>query len=101
MQISPAEIEEIILHHPSVEEAVVVGVVDPDGGDRIPRAFVVLKQDSQNEAPDVIRTFVDNQVAPYKKLRGGLYVIPSLPKNKTGKISRVDCLALDVQAPAC
>ncbi|ODM92165.1 4-coumarate--CoA ligase-like 9 [Orchesella cincta] len=37
--ISPAELEEVTLTHPSVEEAVVVGVHDPNGGDRIPRAL--------------------------------------------------------------
>jgi acyl-coenzyme A synthetase/AMP-(fatty) acid ligase len=78
-------------------------VVDPDGGDRIPRAFVVLKADAQNQntSPDVIRAFVDDRVAPYKKLRGGLYTISALPRNKTGKISRADCVNMSVPAPAC
>jgi 4-coumarate--CoA ligase len=101
VQISPAEIEEIVLHHPAVEEAVVVGVHDPSGGDRIPRAFVVLKAGAEGACPDQIRDFVDSRVAAYKKLRGGLYIVPSLPKNKTGKVSRADVIAMAVAAPAC
>ena len=33
----------MIAKHPDVAEVCVIGVIDPDGGDRIPRAFVKLK----------------------------------------------------------
>ncbi|ODM90336.1 4-coumarate--CoA ligase-like 9 [Orchesella cincta] len=103
--ISPAELEEVTLTHPSVEEAVVVGVHDPNGGDRIPRAFVVLKHgidsDDFEALQDEIMMFVDSKVASYKRLRGGLYIVPALPKNKTGKVSRAEIVSLAVAAAAC
>ncbi|ODM90386.1 4-coumarate--CoA ligase-like 9 [Orchesella cincta] len=86
-------------------EAVVVGVHDPNGGDRIPRAFVVLKHgidsDDFEALQDEIRMFVDSKVASYKRLRGGLYIVPALPKNKTGKVSRAEIVSLAVAAAAC
>lgn len=57
-QISPAELEEYLLDHPSVAEACVFGMKDPDGGDHIPRAIVVLK-DGCSVSGDQIREFVD------------------------------------------
>lgn len=42
-QISPSEIESVILKHPAVAQVCVIGVDDPDGGDKIPRAWVILK----------------------------------------------------------
>jgi acyl-coenzyme A synthetase/AMP-(fatty) acid ligase len=35
-----------------------------------------------------IKAWVDQKVAPYKRLRGGLHYIESLPKNPTGKLQR-------------
>jgi len=74
----------------------VVGIPDPAGGDTIPRAFVVLKPEASGVTPEEIRSFVDDQVAVYKKLRGGLYILSRLPKNKTGKISKVDCMNIAI-----
>lgn len=102
-QISLAEIEEIVLKHPAVEDAVVVGVTNPHDGndDRIPRAFVVLKPEFSNEScASEIRAFVDERVASYKKLRGGLFIISSLPKNKPNKMEDCDNLMLLAPAPA-
>lgn len=62
-QIAPTELEEVIARHPDVSEVCVVGVVDPDGGDRIPRAFVKLRHTDDDEVPttnpDEIRQFAD------------------------------------------
>lgn len=41
-QISPSEIENVMLRHPAVAEAIVIGVNDPDGGGSVARGFVVL-----------------------------------------------------------
>lgn len=41
------------------------------------------------------------KVAIYKQLRGGLFIVQMLPKNKTGKVSRVDVVTMGVVAPAC
>ncbi len=42
-KVWPREVEEVLLQHPSVSEAAVVGIEDPDSGEAV-KAFVVLKQ---------------------------------------------------------
>ena len=42
-KVWPREVEEVVLQHPSVSEAAVVGIEDPDSGEAV-KAFVVLKQ---------------------------------------------------------
>ncbi|CAL8086990.1 unnamed protein product [Orchesella dallaii] len=91
--ISPAELEEHLLQHPSVAEACVFGVKDPDGGDHIPKAIVVLKQGCNANAEE-IRDFVDAKVAPYKKIRGGVFLVKNLPRGKTGKVLRSEAAKL-------
>jgi acyl-coenzyme A synthetase/AMP-(fatty) acid ligase len=39
-------------------------------------------------ALDAVRKFVDNKVAPYKKLRGGVEILDQIPKTASGKILR-------------
>jgi acyl-coenzyme A synthetase/AMP-(fatty) acid ligase len=85
--ISPAEIEEILVMHPAIREASVFGIPDPDGGDHIPRALIVLKP-GKEVTTEEIRAFADERVAEYKKLRGGVYIVSALPRGKTGKIVR-------------
>lgn len=98
-QISPAEIEEIIIQHPAVLEASVFGIADVDGGDHIPRALVVPKS-GQTITPEEIRSFTDSRVAEYKKLRGGVYIVESLPRGKTGKIVRSMVAEMPLPPPA-
>lgn len=47
MQVSPAELESILLSHPGVQEAAVIGIPHPVHG-HVPRAFVVLKTGTRN-----------------------------------------------------
>ena len=55
----------------------------------MPAGCVVLNsQDGGQTALKEIQAFVDERVAPYKRLRGGLYAFESLPKGSTGKLLR-------------
>jgi acyl-CoA synthetase (AMP-forming)/AMP-acid ligase II len=83
LQIAPAELEAVLLTHPSVADAAVIPIANEDCGE-VPKAFVVLKGDA---TPDQIMSYVAEQVAPYKKLRG-LEVIDQIPKSLSGKILR-------------
>ncbi|CAG7728489.1 unnamed protein product [Allacma fusca] len=85
--ISPAELEEIFLRHPAVQEATCFGIEDPEGGDHIPRAVTVLKREAQ-VTPEELQEFVDSQVASFKKIRGGVFIVPTIPRGKTGKVVR-------------
>ena len=86
--ISGAEIEEILLEHPSVSECAVVGVPDTARG-QIVKAFIVLRrpEDANAELATSIQDFVKKSLAPYKYPRA-IEFIDSLPKTQTGKVQR-------------
>lgn len=92
-QVAPAELEGIIQTHPLVQDTVVVGIRDPlDSGCELPRAQIVLKPTATPEeiqsAEKTIAQYVEHHVAPYKKLRGGVRVVSSIPKSPAGKLLR-------------
>ena len=83
MQVPPAELESVLLSHPSVADAAVVPFPDENAGE-IPHAFVVLKTPASAEE---LMEYVAQRVAPYKKIRR-LDVIDAIPKSPSGKILR-------------
>jgi len=84
-QVPPAELEAIILQHPKVADAAVVGKPDPYAGE-IPYAYVVLKPNQSVEASEIME-FVVPKVVHYKKLCGVSF-IDQIPKSVSGKILR-------------
>ena len=84
-QVPPAELEAILLSHPSVADAAVVGRPDDEAGE-VPVGFVVPKPGMEVDAQDVI-DFAAEEVATYKKLHG-LTVLDEIPKSASGKILR-------------
>lgn len=87
-QVPPAELEALLLTHPDVADAAVVGVTD-DSGDEVPKAFVVAHQTAtaDDALRDSILDFVADKVEPYKKVRGFEFT-DEIPKSATGKILR-------------
>ncbi|XP_046752494.1 4-coumarate--CoA ligase 1 [Diprion similis] len=85
-QVPPAELEAILLKHPAVKDAAVIGIPDENSGE-LPLAFVARQPGAQVSA-DEIRKFVDGQVSPSKWLRGGVRFIDEIPKSPSGKILR-------------
>ena len=83
--ISSVEVEGVLLRHPSVHEAAVVGVPDPKWGEA-PQAFVVLKPGCE-ATPDDLRTFVRERLAHFKCPHSFTFVT-ELPKTATGKIQK-------------
>jgi acyl-CoA synthetase (AMP-forming)/AMP-acid ligase II len=84
-QVPPAELEALLLTHPAVADAAVIGEPDPEAGE-LPVGFVVLKP-GQAATPDELRDFVAAQVAHYKQLRA-IRFIDAVPKSSSGKILR-------------
>ena len=83
-QVPPAELEAILLSHPKVADAAVIGIPDDEAGE-IPKGFVVLKDPSAT--PDELMAFVADKVAPHKRIRR-LDVVDEIPKSASGKILR-------------
>jgi acyl-CoA synthetase (AMP-forming)/AMP-acid ligase II len=82
-QVAPAELEALLVQHPAVAEAAVVGRPDEEAGE-VPKAFVALSGEATEEE---IMAFVAERVAPYKKLRA-CEVVDEIPKSPSGKILR-------------
>ena len=82
--------ENIIIQHPLVEEAAVIGIWSASQDTELPRAYVVLKEDireySNTAVLQEISNFVSDKVSNYKRLRGGVVAIDALPRNTTGKV---------------
>lgn len=85
-QVAPAELEEILRDHPCVADAAVIGVPDHVNGEA-PKAFVVAKSDVRVTKKD-IEDFVNSKVTEYKRLKGGIVFLKSIPKTASGKILR-------------
>ena len=86
--VSPIEVENILVGHPAVLEAAVVGQPDADALVK-PKAFVVLNRSSEASPAlaEELQEFVRARIAPYKRPRW-IEFVPSLPKTATGKIQR-------------
>ena len=84
-QVPPAELEALLLTHPSVADSAVIGVPDDEAGE-LPVGFISIKA-GHDTTPEEIMAFVNDQVAHYKKLRR-LTVIDVIPKSASGKILR-------------
>lgn len=88
-QIAPAEIEMLLLQHPGIKEACVLGKADPVAGD-LPTAFVArsVSEEGQSLTEDDVKAIVAEKLSDYKHLRGGVIFMDKLPKTVSGKIAR-------------
>jgi acyl-CoA synthetase (AMP-forming)/AMP-acid ligase II len=82
-QVAPAELEALLLTHPSVADSCVIGIADDQSGER-PKAFVVLRDPV---APEELIAWMRERSAPHKRL-AAVQVIDEIPKSASGKILR-------------
>jgi acyl-CoA synthetase (AMP-forming)/AMP-acid ligase II len=83
-QVPPAELEALLISHPEVADAAVVGVPDPECGE-LPKAFVV-PADGELDA-DELMAWVSERVSPQKRIRM-VEIVEEIPKSPSGKILR-------------
>ena len=83
--VFPVEVENLIVEHPDVADAGVIGVPDDDFGQRL-KAFVVVRDGATLDA-DAVRAHVNANLARHKVPRDVAFV-DELPRNATGKLLR-------------
>jgi acyl-CoA synthetase (AMP-forming)/AMP-acid ligase II len=84
--ISPVEVERVLMAHPAVRDAAVVGVPDPDLGQRV-AGFVQLADSVLGVDLNEMLTFATERLADYK-VPETLEIVDKIPRNTLGKIDR-------------
>jgi acyl-CoA synthetase (AMP-forming)/AMP-acid ligase II len=96
-QVPPADLEALIATMAEVKDVIVIPIPDEEAGE-VPRAYVV-KQESASKSfkeSDVVE-YVHKNVAPHKRLRGGVIFVDSIPKTASGKLLRRLQIEMDKQ----
>lgn len=109
-QVAPAELEALLMTHPAVADAAVIGMENELVGE-LPLAFVVKKPMQKVTAADlkkfvtgnfitdiltkywlsfilIVCMFILDRVSSAKRLRGGVHFVEAIPRSPTGKILR-------------
>ncbi|KAJ4858308.1 AMP-binding enzyme domain-containing protein [Trichoderma breve] len=91
LQISPTEVEALLLRHPCIADVCVVPISDDSAGE-LPLAFIVRspagKKEDERLLKQRIHTFVNSELSEYKRLAGGIEFLEALPKSASGKTKR-------------
>jgi acyl-CoA synthetase (AMP-forming)/AMP-acid ligase II len=83
--IAPAEIETVLMSHPAVDEAAVIGMPSVEWGQTV-KAFIVRRPGQNVSAPE-LQEFCRTRLASFKRPEE-IAFIEALPKNPLGKILR-------------
>jgi len=83
--VFPQEVEAVLVSHPAVAEAAVLGIPDADLGEQV-AAFVSLKT-AARASPEDLLAYCKEHLASYKYPRH-IRILPELPKGPTGKIAK-------------
>lgn len=87
-QVAPPELEAVILSHPQIIDAAVIGVPSPKDDGQLPRAYVVRRPGEQGDdlVEAEVKQHLASKLAKFKRLEGGVVFVPAIPKNASGKI---------------
>jgi long-chain acyl-CoA synthetase len=81
--VYPREVEEVLLLHPAIREAAVVGVPDPEWGESVVAA--VVKKEGHIPDEQELDLFCLEHIARFKRPKRYVF-LDELPKNATGKV---------------
>jgi acyl-CoA synthetase (AMP-forming)/AMP-acid ligase II len=94
--VFPREVEDLLARHPKIEEVAVIGVPDPEFGQRL-KAFVVVR-DSERLSEHEVQAHVKANLARYKVPREVSF-LKELPRNATGKVLKRELSELGEATP--
>ena len=82
-KIAPREIDEVLLGHPAIAEAVAFGFAHPTWGEEVAAAVVLKEPQTENE----ILAYCKDRLADFKRPKK-VYIVETIPRTATGKIQR-------------
>lgn len=85
--ISPVEVEQVLISHPAVQDAAVIGVPDAELGERVAGFIQLESTDSQSVTLKNIRSYLAERLADYK-IPEQLKIVSEIPRNALGKVDR-------------
>ncbi|KAL5048547.1 hypothetical protein BDW71DRAFT_195853 [Aspergillus fruticulosus] len=87
-QVAPAELEDLLLKHPAVKDAAVIGLMNADLQSEVPLGYVTLNQDCTEDDKMAVELLdhVKNRVIHYKRVRGGITWTPQISESPSGRI---------------
>jgi malonyl-CoA/methylmalonyl-CoA synthetase len=91
-KVSALEIEEVLRTHPAIAECAVVGVEDPDWGERV-SAALELRPSVATLSLEELQQWAKERLAPYKIPRA-VRTVTSLPRNAMGKVVKPEVTML-------
>lgn len=94
-QVSPTELEGVLLQHPLITDVAVVGITSLNRSglpETLPRAYVVrgavLESGRLTLTEEEVKSFIASNLISYKHLKGGAVFVKAIPRSTTGKILR-------------
>ena len=95
LQVWPAEVENVILKHPAVQECVVAGVPDMDSGERV-KAWIIPNTPETEVSIEDLQKFCRNELAGYKLPRE-VEICESIPRSPVGKYLRRELVRMHME----
>ncbi|MFC1558764.1 acyl-CoA synthetase [candidate division KSB1 bacterium] len=90
-KVSALEIEEVLRTHPDIKDCAVVGIEDPEWGERVSAALVV--KDESDLTLLLLRTWAKEKLASYK-VPAQMCVFDALPRNNMGKVTKPEIIRI-------
>lgn len=87
-QVAPPELETVLLSHPDIIDAAVIGIPTNAFDGEVPRAYIVRRPGSSVSklTEEDVKGYISERLTKYKRLEGGVKFVETIPKNASGKI---------------